>query len=91
MAPPLKEAALDECSAGELPWVVMMREAGELTKPATKGYELAHPNINLSYELLEHVTGRKLQIQSFKMSMTQDNNMIFKRSTERARVLNTDE
>jgi hypothetical protein len=50
---------------------------GALIKSVTsqdqiQGFELAHPNISI-YDLLEHVKGQVLQIQIFRISMTQGN------------------
>lgn len=68
------------------------RIASRLTSSATiqvhiRGFELAHPNIYPIYELLEHVKGPVLQIQSFRISMTQGNNRITKRSPGEDTVL----
>lgn len=41
-------------------------------------YELAHINIHF-YEMLEHVRRPDLQLQSYKISMTQGNNKIFEK------------
>jgi hypothetical protein len=41
---------------------------------------LARPNIYPIYEHLMHMKGLVLQIQSFRISMTQDNNRIMERS-----------
>ena len=38
-----------------------------------QGFELAHPNIYPTYELLELVKGPVLQTQSCRISMTQGN------------------
>ncbi|MEJ1279312.1 ST8 alpha-N-acetyl-neuraminide alpha-28-sialyltransferase 3 [Cricetulus griseus] len=67
-------------------------KAGRLTNPATtqaqnQHNELAHPNIHLIYELLEHVKGPDLQIQSCRMSTTQDNKKISRRSPSEGPVL----
>ncbi|KAL6040919.1 hypothetical protein STEG23_037895 [Scotinomys teguina] len=58
---------------------------GWLTNSATTqvqnlGYELAHHNIYLICDLLEHVKGLVLQIQSCSIYMTQGDNRISKRS-----------
>ncbi|KAL6053888.1 hypothetical protein STEG23_003715 [Scotinomys teguina] len=45
-----------------------------------QGYELAHSNIHLIYELLEQVKEMSLQIQNSRISMTQGNNSISKKS-----------
>ena len=62
-----------------------------MTNPATtqaqnQGYELAHPNIHFIYELLEPVKGMNLQMQSSRISMTQDSNRISKRSLSKTPV-----
>ncbi|KAL6053895.1 hypothetical protein STEG23_003722 [Scotinomys teguina] len=49
-----------------------------------QGHELAHPNIHPMYQLLEHVKGPDLQIESFRISTTQNNNRIAKRIPVRA-------
>ena len=52
-----------------------------MTNPAQiQGYELAHLNIHPVYELLELAKGLDLQAQSYRISMTQDNNRISKRN-----------
>lgn len=40
---------------------------------------MAHPNIYSIDELLEHIKGLVLQVQNFKLPMTQDNNRISRR------------
>ena len=40
------------------------------TQAQIQGFELAHPNIYLIYELLEHVKGLTLQNQNCRISMT---------------------
>ena len=50
-------------------------------------FELTHPNIYSIYELLEHVKGPVLQIQSCRISMTQGNNRISERSPSEVPVL----
>jgi hypothetical protein len=42
---------------------------------------LAHTNIYPIYELLEHMKGLVLQIQSYRISMTQGNNRKSERSS----------
>ena len=42
---------------------------------------MAHPKIDLIYELLERVKGLALQIQNCRISMTQGNNRITERKT----------
>lgn len=49
------------------------------TQSQNQGYDLAHPNICLIYEPLEHVKGPDLQIRSCRISMTQGSNGISKR------------
>ena len=44
------------------------------TQGQTQGLELAHPNIYSTYELLELMKVLVLQIQSYRISMTQGNN-----------------
>lgn len=56
--------------------MVWLWESDELTNSATtqaqiQGSELAHSNIYIISELLEHVKWPALQIQSFRISMTQ--------------------
>lgn len=58
------------------------RKVGELTNSVItqvqiQGFELVHPNIQ---ELLEHVNGKVLQNQICRISMTQSNNGLSKRS-----------
>lgn len=50
-----------------------------LTNPAAtqvqnQGYQLAHPNIHLIYGLFEHKKWMNLQIQHYRISMTQYSN-----------------
>ncbi|XP_035297564.1 uncharacterized protein C16orf78 homolog [Cricetulus griseus] len=45
-----------------------------------QGYELAYPNINANYELLEHEKEPVLQLQSHRVSMAQGSNRISERS-----------
>ncbi|MEJ1288253.1 GRIP and coiled-coil domain containing 2 [Cricetulus griseus] len=52
-----------------------------------QGYEVAHPNIHPTYELLEHMKGPVLQIQSCRTSTTQGNNRQSKRSPSEGPVL----
>ena len=42
-----------------------------LSQAQIQGFELAHPNIYPIYDLLEHVKGPVLKIQSCKISTTQ--------------------
>jgi len=67
-----KRANPDGAGSGEL--------AGWLTQPPPKiqilGFELAHPSIYPICELLEHMKGQVLQIQSYKDLMSQGNNRI---------------
>jgi hypothetical protein len=44
-----------------------------ITQAQIQGFELAHLNIYPIYELLEHMKGLVLQIQSFMVSRTQGN------------------
>ena len=74
------------------PWWCGCRRAGRLTNSATiqaqiQGFELAHPNIYPIYELLECMKGLVLQIQNYRISMTQGNNRISKRSPSEDPVL----
>jgi hypothetical protein len=39
-------------------------------------FELAHPKIYTTYELLEHLKGPVLQIPNYRISEAQDNNWI---------------
>jgi hypothetical protein len=48
---------------------------------------LGHPNIYPIYDLLEHMKGLVLQIQSCRISMKQGNNGIAERSPDVAPVL----
>ena len=57
------------------------------TLASTQGFELAYPNICPIYELLKHVKGPLLQIQSCRISMTQGNSRISKRSPSEDPVL----
>jgi hypothetical protein len=50
------------------------------TQAQTQGFELVHPNICPIHELLEPVKRLVLQIQSYRISMTQDNHWISERS-----------
>jgi hypothetical protein len=52
-----------------------------------QGFELAHSNIYPIYEFLEHMKGSVPQIQSCRVSMTQDYNRISKRSPSEDPVL----
>lgn len=42
-----------------------------ITQAPNKGCEVAHSNTYLIYQILEHAKGLDLQIQSYKLSMTQ--------------------
>lgn len=44
------------------------------TQAQIQGSEFPHPNIHPIYELLEHLKRPILQIQNFRVSVTQDNN-----------------
>jgi len=59
-----------------LPPCGMSWEGSVTTQAQIQGYELAHSNINSIYELLEHIMGPDMQIQSYRISVTQGNNMI---------------
>ena len=50
------------------------------TQAQNQGYELAHPNIHLIYDLPKHVKELVLQTQSCRISTSQGNNRISKRS-----------
>ena len=52
-----------------------------------QGFELSLSNIHSISELLECMKGLVLQIQNFRISMTQGNNRIFKRSPSEVPVL----
>ena len=74
------------------PWWRGHGRAGKLTNSATtqvliQAFELAHPNIYPISELLEHVKGLVLQIQSCRISMTQGNNRTSERSPSEDPVL----
>jgi hypothetical protein len=62
------------------PWCCGCERTSVLTNPGTTQ---AHLNIYLIYELLKHVKGPVLQIQSCRISMTQDNKRITERSPVR--------
>jgi hypothetical protein len=67
------------------PWWLGCRGACGLNNSATTqaqilGFELANTKTYLIYELLEHVIGLALQLQSYRISMTQGNHRITKRS-----------
>jgi hypothetical protein len=51
------------------PWWCRGRRSGGLTNSQIQGFELAHHNIYLIYELLKHVKGEILQIQSNRISL----------------------
>ena len=48
---------------------------------------MVHPNIYPIYELLECMKGLVLQIQNYRISMTQGNNRIFEKSLSAVLVL----
>ena len=57
--------------------IVTVRESWQVHHPATtqvqdQGYEIGHPSLHSTYELLEHVKGANLQIPKCGISMTQD-------------------
>ena len=56
-------------------------------KAQIQGLDLAHPKIHIICELLEPVKGSILQIQSCRISMTQDNDKITGRSPGEAPTL----
>ena len=67
------------------PWGQESRRASRLTSSDTsqaqiQGFELAHPNIYPINELLECMKGLVLQIQNYRISMTQGNNRISERN-----------
>ena len=75
-----------------LPWWCGFGRAGWPTNSATiqaqnQGFELPHPNIYPIYELPEFMKEPVLQIQSFRISMTQGNNSISKSSPSEGPVL----
>jgi hypothetical protein len=74
------------------PWWRGHGRAGKLTNSATtqvliQAFELAHPNIYPISELLEHVKGLVLQIQSCRVSMTQDNRISKRSPRENPRLM----
>lgn len=77
-------AALSELPRAELessPWWCECRRAGRLTNSASnqaqiQGYDLAHPKIYLIRELLEHMKGSVLKIQSCRISTIQGSSRI---------------
>ena len=91
----MQAAALGELARAVLeswPWWCGCRRAGRLTNSATtqaqiQGFELAHPNIYPIYELLECVKVPVLQIQNYRISMTQGNDRISERSPSEVPVL----
>lgn len=57
--------------------MLKMSSYGGLTNPArNQGYELAHPNMHLIYDLQEHMEGVVLQTQRCRISKTNNNNRI---------------
>lgn len=48
---------------------------------------MAHPNIYSIDELLEHINGLVLQVQNFKLPMTQGNNRISRRYPSKGPLL----
>ncbi|KAK7834524.1 hypothetical protein U0070_017710 [Myodes glareolus] len=94
LAPPLEAGSTGRASElGSSSRKCRGGRASELTSPATTqipgpepGYELAHPNIHLIYELLEHVKEMDLEIQHYRVSTTQDSR-ISKRSPSESSLL----
>ena len=70
-------------------WAVQKSwQAEELSlRPRLKGTELAHPSIYSIWELLYCLKELVLENQSYKISMTQDNNRISERSPSEDPVL----
>ncbi|KAL6038533.1 hypothetical protein STEG23_000619, partial [Scotinomys teguina] len=60
---------------------------GHSDNAQNQGFELVHPNNHLIYELLKHVKGMDLQIPNSRISMTQDNNRISKKSPRESPLL----
>lgn len=65
---------------------------GEVTNPATvqaqnQGYELTFPKAHTIYYLLDYVKGPYSKTQSCKISTTQSNNRISKKSSSEGLVL----
>ena len=58
-----------------------------LESSGLNNFELVYPNIYPIYELLEHMKGLVLQIQSYRISMTQGNNRKSERSPSEDPVL----
>lgn len=80
------ELALPLACAMQESWIQWHghRRVGGLTNPLSyevqiQGFELAHPNIYPTYELLERMKGQVLQNQSCRMSMTQSKNRLSQR------------
>jgi hypothetical protein len=68
-----------------LPWWCRYERASGLTSSAAtqaqiQDFELAHPKIYIIYELLGITKGLVLLIQNYRISMTQSNNRMTKRS-----------
>jgi hypothetical protein len=63
-------------------WCEYRRARGQTNSATTQaqiqGFELTHPNICMTYELLEHMKWLVLQIQSCRISNAQGDNRIFK-------------
>ena len=57
-----------------------MLTSSDTSQAQIQGFELAHPNIYPINELLECMKGLVLQIQNPRVSMTQGNNRLSKRS-----------
>ena len=61
--------------------------SSDTSQAQIQGFELAHPNIYPINELLECMKGLVLQIQNYRISMTQGNNRISERSPSEVPVL----
>ena len=64
-----------------------MLTSSDTSQAQIQGFELAHPNIYPINELLVFTKGPALQIQNYRISMTQGNNRISKRSPSEVPVL----
>ena len=63
------------------------RASSDTSQAQIHSFESAHPNIYPIYELLVHMKGPFLQIQNYRISMTQGNNKVFERSPSEVSVL----
>ena len=61
--------------------------SSDTSQAQIQGFELAHPNIYPIDELLKYMKGPVLQIQNYRMSMTQGNNRISEKSPGEVLVL----